>query len=539
MHPPDASTRRRWLEVSFAIVSTLVFISIRAPLLVTEGAVRGWNSDAAIYGLMGQDVLAGRIPVFYWGQNYMGPFTSILTAGISSSLHPFVHEQILWALSLRLATIATFLGAIFIFGWVFRRRIGWTGVLAAALTVVGPPFFYKASVITNGPEMALLFSALIVGVALPLVENPRYVPGRLFLAGVVAGIGWWMNQGVVFAIAALVVTATLKFTGGWREWMRPRLPRGLFLAQMVALSWLAWNALALLLPASILPLRFRDSIAEPLAALAVIHLVAHSRRALAHSSQTARRSALGSAALLTTGFIAGQLPVYVGSLLGWYERTYSFSTSLNSPPETVAMLGRTMVQFLPRFIGFESLMLALPAILLVTTGAVAPLRHPAAATLRRVAFLVVAANLAHFIITQNAEPSLHYLVPSVPFFCLLLMIGARTLWSRRGAVVRVAACAATLLVACSWLVGAALLNTTIRSEADPRDVIAKIREQGYSVCLAGYWQAYHLQLFARGVTFIPWQSHDRTPERTSSASRIPGRRCYVTETYQVLPAVEP
>ena len=75
---------RRWEWISIAI-TLLAFVAIRIPLFTTGGLILGWNSDAALFGLMARAMSSGaEFPLFFWGQHYLGTVTSMLTAVVST-----------------------------------------------------------------------------------------------------------------------------------------------------------------------------------------------------------------------------------------------------------------------------------------------------------------------------------------------------------------------------------------------------------------------------------------------------------------------
>ena len=85
--PEPESLRLRGWEVALAAGVLGLFLALRWPLLTEPGLARGWTSDAGVFGLAGKRIYQhGQIPVFFWGQNYLGTLTSILEAGIGAAL---------------------------------------------------------------------------------------------------------------------------------------------------------------------------------------------------------------------------------------------------------------------------------------------------------------------------------------------------------------------------------------------------------------------------------------------------------------------
>ena len=70
----------RWEWASLAAILA-AFAAIRLPLYTQPGLILGWNSDAALFGMMGRAMREGwDFPLYFWGQFYMGTVTSMLAA---------------------------------------------------------------------------------------------------------------------------------------------------------------------------------------------------------------------------------------------------------------------------------------------------------------------------------------------------------------------------------------------------------------------------------------------------------------------------
>ena len=144
------------------------FVLVRLPLLTNEAAVRGWNGDTAIFGLMAKKIHDGKgFDVFFWGQNYMGPLTPALAAAIRRTvLDPAGLGAEGGPISLRLASMSEIAFGICLYFLGLTRLFGRTIAAAAGLWMaIGPPFLIRLSAVPRGPEMsfALGFGALLPG----------------------------------------------------------------------------------------------------------------------------------------------------------------------------------------------------------------------------------------------------------------------------------------------------------------------------------------------------------------------------------------
>lgn len=196
-----------------------VFVLVRLPLLTKGASVRGWNGDSAIFGLMAKKIHDGRgFDVFFWGQNYMGPLTPALAAGIRKAvLDPAGIGEEGGPISLRLASMGeiAFGISVFVLGLalLFGRPVAWA---AGIWMAIGPPFFIRLAALNRsglGPEMAFALGSVLFWLAADALTRPQPILDRLagrIVFGLVAGIGWWMNETIVFVLVPAAVVVLLR-----------------------------------------------------------------------------------------------------------------------------------------------------------------------------------------------------------------------------------------------------------------------------------------------------------------------------------------
>lgn len=188
------SAIRRWEWLCLAIVAA-AFVLLRARLYTTPGVLLGWNSDAALFGLMARAIRGGYdVPVFFWGQFYLGTLTSLLTAAIAEEIGP---------LTLRIAA-ALEVGAAALFFWLgLRRAFGRAAaMLATCWLAAGPAFLFHFTIAPIGAEQLLLMAAVLFWYA----TRARFDRGgEWFTFGVLCGFGMWLHQGVMFLIGGIGV----------------------------------------------------------------------------------------------------------------------------------------------------------------------------------------------------------------------------------------------------------------------------------------------------------------------------------------------
>ncbi len=188
------------LHIALLFLAITIFMALRLPLLTPEGRVRGVNSDTAIHGLMGEQMKGGSFPIFFWRQNYLGPLTAATAAVISLAADR--------VLAVRLAGMLEVLAGIILYWWGLRRIDPWLGSFVALLLAAGSPSLVRLSVSPIGAEMAFLMSAAIFALVMR-----QSAPLTL---GMAAGLGWWMNQQVVFTLAAAAVVMFFRSRLSWR-----------------------------------------------------------------------------------------------------------------------------------------------------------------------------------------------------------------------------------------------------------------------------------------------------------------------------------
>jgi len=163
------------------------------------------DADEAIVGLMGRDILAGRgVPVFYYGQHYMGSLEALMASASFALLGatPFALQLVPLVWSLVLIVLAYCVGRL-----VAGRR---AGSIAAVLMAVPPPALLVWSSKARGGFVELV---VIGALALCLtIQWIRSSPDRLrypIALGFVLGIGWWVNNQIIYFILPIAIISAV------------------------------------------------------------------------------------------------------------------------------------------------------------------------------------------------------------------------------------------------------------------------------------------------------------------------------------------
>ncbi|MGH7828251.1 MAG: ArnT family glycosyltransferase, partial [Candidatus Binatia bacterium] len=175
-------------------------------------------SDEAVVGLMGKHIAAGvELPLFFYGQQYLGAFEAYLAAlsfsifGISMVALKLVPLMF----SIMLLFVVYLLGTK-----LFDPRVG---VVSAALIAVPSPYFFGWGFKARGGFIEYVVLSLIVLLLFSLIYFHRKDSFWLYgLWGFFAGFSLWVNQLILPFLALLALYAWFKspaLLSGARLWV--------------------------------------------------------------------------------------------------------------------------------------------------------------------------------------------------------------------------------------------------------------------------------------------------------------------------------
>ncbi len=573
VRPTHGGPRRRFggprIATAAAIVAILaVFVVVRAPLLSREALLRGWNADVAVFGLMGKRMFEGvRFDIYFWEQGYMGPLVSILAAAIAALGRLLSPGMTVGPLALRLATML--LGAAgMVFWWlVLRQAVGRAAATVAALLLaIGPAFLVRDTTCAEAAFTlipALLFFAAR-GAAPGLEEQ---IPLRsAFVFGLLAGVSWWMNESVVFALASIAFVVAVR-TSAWqrlRAGLRPvdrvlfrhdRLgwkpispaARILFLvvegAIVAAALWLlGWN-----LDLAPRPPFSGAFVFPPLTELALLMAALHAlaeagfgsffRKLPTTFADAGRllRPWRGSMFILAAaGFAAGDLLPILGRVFGWYQDIYGYTAGViplrDMPTRGVEFANRDLPEALGVAPGTAGAIFFAAIVSLLASSAWNHRRDigrffsavPESWSARGLACGVIALNLIFYLTNERVILGrARYLLPALPFlYGLAAERAIELVRSQSGSPLRrrvfgVAAATIFAAAAVSLTIEASAVVRSIRAEPNPLQVVARIEAAGCRVFRADYYQAFVYQFVSEErVRGIP----NRGPRRNRAES---------------------
>jgi len=532
------------------IAAIAIYVALRAPLLAPRTLPLGWNSDAAIFGLMAKAIFARRdFPIFFWGQSYMGPLTSwvaVLVALFTRAVNPF---------ALRVAAMLEGIGAIVFFWLGLRRAFDDRAVAIAMLWIaIGPGFLLQFAIAPIGAEQMFFLSAVLFWFAARTLLARRR---DWFIFGILAGFGWWINQGVVFVIAAtlLVMVAksewflSLRGAAGLPGGQVARLPissrqpgnpatwqlRTRYVLNTIQLILLLDALLGALYELGVhAPAFFLFyPVADPLLLCAIVFVI---------SKLPLPMPPLRTAAVFAAGFAIGYAPVIIGAFTHAYPSHYESGITLIAVRDLPRHVREVLPDFAPFAIGFVPLMCWVWRRRSVAVPAQAPGAFQS--SIRSIALLTIALSFLFYLGSERVHAGqTRYLVAALP---MVYAFAAAELGRWRWAGVAAAMAFAVALA----VPRIQQVNDVeqVRSEAygkmlpnrDPRAILANIERGGYRICYADYWLGYKLEWISDGkVQFIPWRSYDRTPVESRRRIAAPVSKCLVGKDGRVSLASSP
>jgi hypothetical protein len=196
---PDALTRHGGAGRGFRLgLAAAVLAGLALRLAVIASPLGEIDGDEAVVGLMARHIaFLGELPVFYWGQPYLG------------SLEAFTAAPLFWVFNsstalLKLVPTAYSLGFLVVCAVMGRRLFGPAAGLATAAYLAVPPAMWAVwSTKARGGYAELLFLGQLLLLATLALARSR--SRRLALAwGVLAGLAFWTHLlAIVYILPAV------------------------------------------------------------------------------------------------------------------------------------------------------------------------------------------------------------------------------------------------------------------------------------------------------------------------------------------------
>ncbi len=189
------------------LLSLLIMVALAVRLDFMRAVQFAIDGDEAIVGLMGRHILEGKgVPVFYYGQHYMGSLEAIM-ASCSFLLFgstPFALQLVPLVWSVALVPL------VYVIGRSLKSR--WAGLVAAALTALPPPALIVWSSKARGGFIEIVvLGTLALYLTMVWLRDASSRARYPAAVGFVLGVGWWVNNQIAYAMAAIGLIAFLHF----------------------------------------------------------------------------------------------------------------------------------------------------------------------------------------------------------------------------------------------------------------------------------------------------------------------------------------
>jgi hypothetical protein len=185
----------------------LVLAAVLVGLGLHLWAARHWpgnfTSDEAVMGLMARHALAGRIPVYMYGQGYLGSIDALLGAAAMSVLGATV-------VTLRLPAILLFGAWLGLFAVLVRRWFGDGAAAVSALVVAVSSLWMTAPALPVVPVGAMSIAGTLALLLAISSGARRAAIWRWLAVGACAGLAFWLYPIAVQYFPPLVLVVLLR-----------------------------------------------------------------------------------------------------------------------------------------------------------------------------------------------------------------------------------------------------------------------------------------------------------------------------------------
>lgn len=211
---PTPWPRHRLIRLDALLAVALILGAMVARWPLIERGETLLHSDEAIVGLMAQDIAEGRsLPIFFYGQRYMGALEAYVIAAISC----VVVEPIT---ALRLGPALFFAALVAVQFLMLTRWFGRTGgFVGAAALLASAPMFAQWSISARGGYIEILLwgSTLLWAYSEWFVPrddglrdaSPARLRLRRFAFGLLIGSGLWINPSIILFVAPITLHCLL------------------------------------------------------------------------------------------------------------------------------------------------------------------------------------------------------------------------------------------------------------------------------------------------------------------------------------------
>ena len=212
MFEKSRKLKQKVLSVSVFIIPVLIAAALKLWLLSTDSIP--FNSDEAIVALMAKHINQGELPVFFYGQAYMGSLDAILVA-----MGFRLFGEHIWII--RVIQSILYLGTVFTLALLGKQILGTNkAALYVGLIAAIPPInisLYTTVSLGGYGEILFLGNLLLLG-GIKVIKNSQYENPRFFtwnmlfvlLWSILAGFSFWVfGLSLVYSVPVIIMTLSI------------------------------------------------------------------------------------------------------------------------------------------------------------------------------------------------------------------------------------------------------------------------------------------------------------------------------------------
>lgn len=215
----------------------LAAVAVAFKVLLLAQDAFPFNADEAVVALMARHVLAGEIPVFFYGQAYMGSMDALLVAGAFR----LVGESVAAIRSVQAVVYGATVATAVLLAWRIFHRLWLAGAAGLLLAIPSVNTTLYTTVSLGGYGEALLFGNLLMLASWEARQNPRR-RGPYLAWGLLAGLGLWTFGLVLVFVAPTAVLLAVSLRRLTSAQALRRALMGLAAGMVGLLPWLIWTA---------------------------------------------------------------------------------------------------------------------------------------------------------------------------------------------------------------------------------------------------------------------------------------------------------
>ena len=212
MFEKSRKLKQKVLSVGVFIIPVLIAAALKFWLLSTDSIP--FNSDEAIVALMAKHINQGELPVFFYGQAYMGSLDAILVA-----MGFRLFGEHIWII--RVIQSILYLGTVFTLALLGKQILGTNkAALYVGLIAAIPPInisLYTTVSLGGYGEILFLGNLLLLG-GIKIIKNSQYEYPRFFtwkmlfvlLWSILAGFSFWVfGLSLVYSVPVIIMTLSI------------------------------------------------------------------------------------------------------------------------------------------------------------------------------------------------------------------------------------------------------------------------------------------------------------------------------------------